>query len=374
MLAKQFGRDISNVQRPAGFGKKPVAKKQRVVSKPSNYTVSQTEVSVHHREDNKPKRKEEKQAKSIFDNSTSTATNPFASEESYFSDNDVESMSIDDIQEIVHEDIDRYDTHDPQFVSDYITDIMEFLKEKEIAVQISSDYCSKQKDIKPRHRNQLIRWIAEVYFQLKLLAETYFLAVNIVDQVLDACLVSRKKLHLIGVTAIFIASKYEETWAPPLNDLRICCDNQFTEKDILTMEREILNRINFNLCIPAPIHFLRRYSKAGHSDGLTHTIAKFITEMTCQSYAMLKFLPSQIAAASVLMARQIRGEYDELWDSNLRHYSGYEVEDLIECGQTMTSCIYKELTSSKTQCAIVRKYSDRKLLAVANIVAQVLCK
>merc|ERR1712137_756571 len=271
-------------------------------------------------------------------------------------------------------DIDRYDTHDPQFVSEYINEIMAFLREKELAHQISADYCDRQQEIKPRQRNQLIRWMAEVYFQLKLLSETYFLAVNIVDQVLDSCLVSKKKLHLIGVTALFVASKYEETWAPPLNDLRICCNFIFSEEEILRMEREILNRINFNLCIPAPIHFLRRYSKAGHSDGLTHTIAKFLTEMTCQSYSMLQFLPSQIAAAAVLMARQIQGGYDELWDNNLRHYSGYEAQDLVQCGQTLTMCILKEVRSNRGTCAVIRKYSGSKLSRVADMVARVLTR
>lgn len=382
---RQFGRNLSNVQRPALSTKQqPPLKKARTqaeiptaVAKPTTRTraaASKSTAAVRRRP---AATKSQTSLLEHYGAPAETVAPAWSGEMNPcedVSDNEMDdAMSIDMTGPAVeHEDIDRYDTHDPQFVSEYINDIMAFLREKELAHQISHDYCDRQQEIKPRQRNHLIRWMAEVYVQLKLLAETYFLAVNIVDQVLDNCLVSRKKIHLIGVAAMFIASKYEETWAPPLNDLLVCCDYAFTDKDILRMEREILNRIDFNLAIPAPIHFLRRYSKAGHSDGLTHTIAKFLTEMTCQSYAMLQFLPSQIAAAAVLMARQIQGGYDELWDNNLRFYSGYEAQDLVQCGQTLTMCILKELRSNRGTCAVIRKYSDTKLLGVAKTVIRVL--
>ena len=367
---KRFGRNISNVQREYNPGK-PVMKKD-VDSSSNLFNVSQTNLTVHKRKPVKKAVLPQDKSKSYF--GVFNESNPIPSVDSFLDEPDVEPMCIDsDINlEPEHEDIDRFDTNDPQFVAEYINDIMEFLKEKESAVRISDNYCDKQKDIKPRQRNQLIRWMAEVYVQLKLLSETFFLSANIVDQILDNCLVSRKKLHLIGVTALFIASKYEETWAPPLNDFRICCDYAFTQQDILRMEREILNRINFNLCIPAPIHFLRRYSKAGHSDGLTHTIAKFLAEMTCQYYTMLKFLPSEIAGACVLLARQIRGGYAELWDDTLRYYSGYDIDNLRECGTTLTALLHKEFSPDRQTCGIVRKYSEKKLLGVSVMVRNAL--
>lgn len=378
---RQFGRNLSNVQRPVLSTKQqPPLKKARtqteiptVVAKTTTRTRAPLSKSTAATRRPAATKSQTSLLNQSYDAQPApTWTRDMSMGDEVLSDNEMDDAMSIDMPAVEHEDIDRYDTHDPQFVSEYINDIMAFLREKELAHQISHDYCDRQQDIKPRQRNHLVRWMAEVYVQLKLLAETYFLAVNIVDQVLDNCLVSRKKIHLIGVAAMFIASKYEETWAPPLNDLLVCCDYAFTDQDILRMEREILNRIDFNLAIPAPIHFLRRYSKAGHSDGLTHTIAKFLTEMTCQSYSMLQFLPSQIAAAAVLMARQIQGGYEELWDNNLRHYSGYEAQDLVQCGQTLTMCILKEVRSNRGTCAVIRKYSGSKLLGVADTVIRVL--
>lgn len=138
--------------------------------------------------------------------------------------------------------------------------------------------------------------------------------------------VSKNKLQLVGVTAMWIASKYEEMYAPEVSliGLFICLcvylsasyalvctycvqlrsvsgchtyvhsvscncyacefiqlsflspscnylkiadfvyitDNAYTKASIRQMERVMLKRLNFDLGRPLPLHFLRRYSKA----------------------------------------------------------------------------------------------------------------
>jgi hypothetical protein len=44
--------------------------------------------------------------------------------------------------------------------------------------------------------------------------ETLYLTVNLIDRFLEAKQVTRKHLQLVGVTAMLVASKYEEIWAP----------------------------------------------------------------------------------------------------------------------------------------------------------------
>mgnify|MGYP001811161153 CR=1 FL=1 len=44
--------------------------------------------------------------------------------------------------------------------------------------------------------------------------ETLYLTVNLIDRFLEQKQVTRKHLQLVGVTAMLIASKYEEIWAP----------------------------------------------------------------------------------------------------------------------------------------------------------------
>ena len=74
---------------------------------------------------------------------------------------------------------------------------------------------------------------------------------------------SKKKLQLVGVTAMLIASKYEEMYAPEVQDFVFITDNTYTSADIRNMEKQMLRVMDYSLGSPLCLHFLRRYSRAG---------------------------------------------------------------------------------------------------------------
>lgn len=75
---------------------------------------------------------------------------------------------------------------------------------------------------------------------------------------------SRRKLQLVGVTAMLLACKYEEMYAPEVGDFAYMTDNTFSKAQIITMEQIILRKLNFQLGRPLPLHFLRRASKVAN--------------------------------------------------------------------------------------------------------------
>lgn len=73
----------------------------------------------------------------------------------------------------------------------------------------------------------------------------------------------KKSLQLAGVSAMFIASKYEEIYCPTIGDFSFVTDHTFTKSQIRNMEMQILTILNFDIGKPLPLHFLRRASKIG---------------------------------------------------------------------------------------------------------------
>jgi len=73
-------------------------------------------------------------------------------------------------------------------------------------------------EINAGHRTILIDWLSDVAQKFKLLTETLFLTVYIMDKYLSLKAVPRKKLQLIGTTAMLIAAKYEEIYTPEVKD------------------------------------------------------------------------------------------------------------------------------------------------------------
>jgi hypothetical protein len=271
------------------------------------------------------------------------------------------SMSVSAV--IQYEDIDLNDYIDPQAVAEYVNDIYNYLMEKEKEL-VDPNYLSRQIDINEKMRAILVDWIVEVHRMFKLLPETLFLAIGLIDRYLSVAQISRDKLQLVGITSMLIASKYEEIYAPECNDFVYISDGAYTKQQILKMEQTLLNTLNFNITHPSSLHFLRRYSKAAGSDYTLHTLCKYLIEMMLIDVRLLKFPPSLIAAGSVYLARAMT-QKSPLWTGTLEHYSTYDEAKVRTCAEEMNEFLKKSHKGSLK--AIKKKYSLPKFGQVSEI-------
>jgi hypothetical protein len=256
----------------------------------------------------------------------------------------------------VFQDLDKEDVDDPLMVSEYVVEIFEYLKELEIATMANPDYMENQSELEWKMRGILVDWLLEVHTRFRLLPETLFLAVNIIDRFLSAKVVQLDRLQLVGVTAMFIASKYEEVLSPHVQNFRHVADDGFTEDEILSAERFVLAALNYDLSYPNPMNFLRRISKADNYDIQTRTLGKYLLEIGCLDHRFLAHPPSQVAAASMYLARLVldRGA----WDATLVHYSGYTEEEI----QPVLQLMIDYLSSPVVHEAFFKKYASKKFL------------
>lgn len=72
----------------------------------------------------------------------------------------------------------------------------------------------------------------------------------------------KSNLQLIGITAIFLASKIEDIYSPDIADLEYITDESCSSAMIRSYERKMSTQLDFNFGDPLCIHFLRRNSKA----------------------------------------------------------------------------------------------------------------
>ncbi|XP_066584561.1 G2/mitotic-specific cyclin-B-like [Prorops nasuta] len=276
---------------------------------------------------------------------------------------DIESFST---ELLPIEDIDEDDRHNPSLVSIYINDIFKHLRSLEAEYPINKSYLTGQ-EITPNMRSILIDWLVDVHQQFRLIQETLYLTVAIIDRFLQTYrIIDRKRLQLVGVTATFIASKYEEMCIPEISDFVYITDNAYSKDEILQMEILILRALNFSFGRPLPLHFLRRYSKAGKALSIHHTMAKYFLEQSLISYELCHYPPSLIAAAALYLAFAVHAaenDETEIWTKTLVHYSTYSKEDVLPIVHKIATIIIK---SDKCKYQAVRKkYVQPKFMKVS---------
>lgn len=207
--------------------------------------------------------------------------------------------------EAVVQDLDTEDLDDPLMAAEYVVEIFDYLMDLELKTLPNPQYIEHQPELEWKMRGILVDWLIEVHTRFRLLPETLFLAVNIIDRFLSAEQVALDRLQLVGVTAMFIASKYEEVLSPHVANFSHVADETFSDNEILDAERHILAVLEYNMSFPNPMNFLRRISKADNYDIQTRTLGKYLMEISLLDHRFMSFRQSQISAAAMYLARLI---------------------------------------------------------------------
>ncbi|KAM9538580.1 G2/mitotic-specific cyclin-B3 isoform 1-T2 [Guaruba guarouba] len=268
------------------------------------------------------------------------------------------------------EDIDKEQLGDPYASAEYAKDIFEYMRGREEKF-ILPDYMEKQPDISGDMRAILVDWMVEVQENFELNHETLYLAVKLVDHYLVEVVSMRDKLQLIGSTAILIASKFEERCPPCVDDFLYICDDAYKREELIAMEMSILSTLKFDINIPIPYRFLRRFAKCARATMETLTLARFLCEMTLQEYDYARESPSKLAASCLLLALTMKnlGGWPSpvvtLQTPTLEYYSGYCSQDLHPLVKRLNFLLtYQPRDKLK---AVRTKYSHRVFFEVAKV-------
>ena len=265
---------------------------------------------------------------------------------------------------------------------DYSNSIIKSLLEDE---QINENYLDNHK-ITERMRTRMVDWMIEVLSNYHCDESTYFESINLMDRYFKQCEIKKQvlqpaELHLIGVTSMFIASKYQDIY--PLR-LKIVQDkiahNKLTCQEIKNKEDEMMLYLGYNIGLPTMWDFItifmeeifyincnhhqiknkvllenyyddelneddvklgniinKKYTK--NMLNLLKYVCIYLGKMNCHDYNLMQKKPSLLAASTIFVAIKIceqinKEDYiNDYFTDKLNDISNNSENDIIKTAQ-----------------------------------------
>ena len=204
----------------------------------------------------------------------------------------------------------------------YIDLIILYLQNTQFHTILSKDYLHFQPEISEKMRLLLINWLSEIHSRFLLQPETLFLAVNILDRYLAEFICSSRKLQLVGIVSLWLASKFEEIYYISLTDLLHLCSNVYTKEDVLLMERNILKMLDYRLCTCSSYRLALLICAKMNVTKSQINLVQYLLVVSLISYNMIKYNSNTTANAAIYLMCSIEN-----------------IENSIEITQTMKNCI-----------------------------------
>lgn len=132
-----------------------------------------------------------------------------------------------------------------------------------------------------------------------------------------------------------IAAKFEEIYAPEYKDyLFLTTSVKIEIARFIEMEKWMLEKLNYRLCLPNACQFIRRFSKVTYANDKQHFMTKYLIELALLHSEWLQYLPSMWSAAAVLLTHLLIDNEDvkmSVWVKNLTKHSRYTLNNLSIC-------------------------------------------
>ena len=239
------------------------------------------------------------------------------------------------------------------FVGEYLEEIYMnlLLEEKQATIKPKLGYMNTQYEINEIMRVILIDWIIDIHLRFKLRQETLFMTIWLIDTYLSYAFVPREKFQLLGITCLLISCKSHEIYYPQQNKLIEMTDNAYTKQEMLTMENEILKKLNFYIVCPNPIDFYNILSKMFNFEKKHYFLGNYFIESALVYYQILKYSSSVIACSCaylVMKYYRIDG-YQKLYNNFI--INEQNPEDVIKDAAKEIYILVENLAKSKFKSA-----------------------
>jgi hypothetical protein len=134
-------------------------------------------------------------------------------------------------------------------------------------------------------RQILLDWLIDVHLSFELREQTLFLALAYLNEYASLCEITKHDYQLVGITCLWIASKYEEIYPPRMKNYIEVTDSSYSLGELKAMEGKIILALKFNLNYTTPLQILEAISEKWPRES-----EKKLTRESNRSLCMCKYL------------------------------------------------------------------------------------
>ena len=166
-----------------------------------------------------------------------------------------------------------------------------------------------QPEIEYFMRGYLLDFLVEAHGAFKLLPETLFLAVNLLDRYCSKRVVYSRHYQLVGCASLLLAAKYgdKKDRVPLLKELEVMCQSTYTADMIRQMEWHVLQTVNWQIGHSTIDHFIQiQLVNIEYDEQLEH-MTLFLSELALYCRDFISVRSSVMATAALTLARYILG-------------------------------------------------------------------
>ena len=252
----------------------------------------------------------------------------------------------------------------PQNVEVYRERITKYLLKKDSSRKISTTFLLQQTNISEKMRGILVDWLVDVTFKFRLLDETLFSAIWIMDRFLSkGDSMAKDQLQLLGVSCLMISAKMEEVYPPSLKDYLQVCDGAYSEIQILDKEATILSVLNFDIAVATSLHMFKFFTRNLSITQKSYFFGEYLLHSALLDIKSFKFSQNELSAGAIfLVNKMFKGSIK--WSRDVSNLSGVN-EDRVK---VVAKELYKILkrVGDKDWAAVRRKFSRVEAMEVAK--------
>ena len=163
---------------------------------------------------------------------------------------------------------------------------------------------------------------------------------------------------------MLIACKYEEIYPPIVRDFVYITDNAYTKEEILAMERQMLQTLDFNIQTTSSYRFLERFCKIAKVDSLIFNLSRYLIELSLLYSKMLRFSNSNLAASALYLSLKMT-RHSNPWTEIMQRHTQYSEQAVRPCAKDLFILLQEAQTSSLE--AVKKKFALPKYGEVSRI-------